>query len=422
MGPGRDMDDPLARLAVLVVDDEPGIRSLIARSLGPHVARLAEAESAAEAGRRLERAHFDLIVLDNVMPGLSGLDWLDAQRRLGLAAGVIVISGYADLDAAIRALRAGAADLLRKPFRGADLIAAIRRWAAGGVGGGLPSPAPRPPAARLIGGAPAIEEVRALVARVAGGDMPVLLTGETGTGKATAARLLHALSRLADRPLVAVPCAGREAVALERELFGTAEAPGLLARHRGATLLLDDATELPLATQARLLPMLGQGGGMRVLATSQAEPEAELAAGRLRPDFLHRLDRVRLRLPPLRERVGDLPALVDHLTAEERVGDALAPVAHEGAIARMAAHPWPGNLHELRNVVARAALTGRWPAPFDAPPGPEPGESLAAVERRHVLSVLAACGGKRAEAARRLGVSRKTIDRKCAQWEGGDPR
>ncbi|HBK46153.1 MAG TPA: sigma-54-dependent Fis family transcriptional regulator, partial [Xanthomonadaceae bacterium] len=248
----------LAQAAVLVVDDEPGMRNFLARILRPLCRLVVAAADAAEASAELDRQHFDLVVLDNVMPGKKGVEWLAEQRDLGMFADVVLITAYADLDAAIGGLRAGAADFLLKPFRSSQLLGAVSRCLersrlrrenavlrhqlhASGDRAVLRD--------RMVGHSPAIESVRELIARVAPLPSTVLFTGPSGTGKEVAARSLHALSPRADKLFVPVNCAGIAPDLIESELFGHLKGAfsgadsareGLIMHAEGGTLLLDE--------------------------------------------------------------------------------------------------------------------------------------------------------------------------------------
>jgi DNA-binding NtrC family response regulator len=277
--------------------------------------------------------------------------------------------------------------------------------------------------------------------RIAPTPATVLLSGESGTGKEVAARALHAMSTRAAGPFVPLNCAAIAAELIESELFGHVRGAytgaqqsreGLFYYARGGTLFLDEISELPAAAQAKLLRVLEERRlrpvgseqeipvDVRVIAATNRNLKAEVAAQRFRHDLYYRLQVVEVTLPALRDRPEDLPPLVAHFIAQ------LAPYLGVPAVqpdqrtlARMAAYDWPGNVRELRNFVERSLILG-W---FDFGPEPVAGavlgaleESLEAVEKRHILAVLEDCQGNKSEAARRLGVSRKTLDRKCQAW------
>lgn len=441
-------DVPWRQYSVLVVDDEPGMVSFLRRALGQRCGRVDTAGSVEEAVPLLQRQLYDLIVLDIAMPGRSGIDWLHDLRDEGYAGDVVMMTAYADLDTAIDALRAGAADFLLKPFSLAQALNAVQRCfersrllrenfvlrreiseRGADVEG-------------IVGQSPAIAAVCERLHRIAPTPATVLLTGESGTGKEVAARALHRMSGRSGGPFVPVNCAAIAAELIESELFGHVRGAytgaqqsreGLFYYARGGTLFLDEVAELPLPAQAKLLRVLEerrirQVGSeqeipvdVRVIAASNRDLKAEVAARRFRPDLYYRLQVVEVTLPPLRERTEDIPLLVDYFAGQ------LAPylnvprvVPDARALARLAAYDWPGNVRELKNLVERSLILGWFDpgpdAPVGAPVATGGEENLEAVEKRHILAVLAACDGNKSEAARRLGISRKTLDRKCQAW------
>lgn len=441
VGPSA-IDRVLRHVSILVVDDEPGMRNFLIRTFEPRCKRIEAAASAEEASQLLDSQHFDLVLLDNVMPGQSGLDWLTEQRRVGLFAEAILMTAYADLDTAIHALRVGAADFVLKPFRSNQIINAVNRCmdqrylrrenfllkyelradalAARG---------------RLIGNSPRIETVRRTLERAAPLPTPVLFTGESGTGKEIAARTLHAMSERAEKPFVPINCATTTPDHLAEELFGKVGAEGrdgLLIQASGGTFFLDEIADMPLSMQGTLLRVIEDNRlrphgsereiplNLRFLFASNADLGRAVAEGRFRKDLFHRINVLKVEMPPLRERVGDIGELAELFIGNIARQLGMAPLAvTEDVLLNLARYDWPGNVRELRNLIERSLILGEFPPEFaggsDAG-GQEPAESLQAIERRHILAILEACGGNRAEAARRLGVSRKTVDRKCAQW------
>jgi len=441
-------DDAIARVlqhvSILVVDDEPGMRNFLVRTLGPRCRSIEAAADAEEASRLLDAQHFDLVLLDNVMPGQSGLDWLAEQRRVGLFAEAILMTAYADLETAIHALRVGAADFVLKPFRSNQILNAVARCmdqrylrrenfllkyelrsdrmdARG----------------RLIGRSPRIEAIRRMLEKLAPLPTPVLFAGESGTGKEIAARTLHALSDRADKPFVAFNCAATSPERMAAELFGeigTGARDGIFVHASGGVLFFDEVTELPPAVQGTLLRVIEDNRirpigserelplNLRFMFATNADIAKAVDEGRFRGDLYHRINVLRVDMPPLRERVGDIAELAEQFIGKFARQLGVSPLAlNEGTLLNLARYAWPGNVRELRNLIERSMILGQI-APEFAVDGGVPGmqeapESLHAVERQHILSVLEACGGNRAEAARRLGVSRKTIDRKCAMWD-----
>ncbi len=445
--------------SVLVVDDEPGMVNFIKRALESRCGSVHTAGSVEAAEPLVAQQRFDLIVLDISLPGMSGVNWLKQLRERGVNSEVILMTAFADVETAIDALRAGASDFLLKPFSLAQLINAARRaferarleaenWV---LRREVASHASRSKVSRdgLIGHSAAITELRGLLQRFAPMPSTVLIQGESGTGKEVVARALHQLSPRANASFVPVNCAAITQELIESELFGhlkgaytgaAASRDGLFYYARGGTLFLDEVAELPLAIQAKLLRVLEERSirpvgseqeikvDVRVIAASNKPLADEVAAGRFRADLYYRLQVLELALPPLRERTEDLPELVAHFMDLLSPALGVAPVEVEPALlVAMAAYDWPGNVRELKNLIERSLILGYLPQDLPAtrlPPavgelatGAVPAEeSLSQVETRHIRAVLAACAGNKSEAARRLGISRKTLERKCLSW------
>lgn len=437
-----DYGPALAGASILVIDDEPGMRNFLTKILSPRVKRVEQAASSAEASKRLDEAHFDLVILDNIMPKQKGLDWVAEQRRLGYFADTILITAYADLETAIAALRAGVSDFVLKPFRANQILNAVARTldrqnlrrdnqllrhALSSDGGPV----------QLLGGSAALANVRAMLAKLAPLPTPVLFTGASGTGKEVAARTVHSLSDRAERPFVAVNCATIAPDRISHELFGVVEEgnqrqPGLFMLADGGTLFLDEVAQMPEAVQAALLRVLEDqrirpvGGerdiplNLRFLFASNADLPQAVAEGRFRADLYHRINVVSVDMPLLQDRAEDIVELAAHFM--KQFSTALGMPAldlDDGTLLKLRRYDWPGNVRELRNLIERSVILGNFPAEFSgsgAVTGDAAIETLDLVEQRHILHVLDRCGGNRAEAARRLGVSRKTIDRKMVSW------
>ncbi|HEX6001322.1 MAG TPA: sigma-54 dependent transcriptional regulator [Hyphomicrobiaceae bacterium] len=439
----------LAQASILVVDDEPGIRHFLTRTLGPRCKRLETAADTDEASRKLDRQHFDVLILDNIMPGKNGVDWLADQRAVGLFSDVILMTAYADLETAIQALRAGAVDFVLKPFRSNQILNAVARCLDRGrlqhenyvLNYELRSTSDHVLLRdKLIGESAAIRQVRDTIARVAPLPTSVLLTGQSGTGKEVAARSLHSLSDRADKPFVPVNCAAIPPEMIESELFGHLKGAftgaqerrdGLFLHAQGGTLFLDEIGELPLSMQSKLLRAIEHRRvrpvgsereiplDLRFLFATNADLGKEVENGRFRADLYFRINVMQIRLPPLKDRgddVQELTTLFMHKLSQQ-LGMPPVPIGDE-VRDMLAQYEWPGNVRELRNMIERTLILGKFPDEIDGERTVEPRAegSLELVERRHILSVLKEAGGNRDEAARRLGISRKTIDRKCAAW------
>jgi DNA-binding NtrC family response regulator len=406
-------------------------------------------------------------VLDIALPGRSGVEWLHDLRAQGFAGDVVLMTAYADLETAIDALRAGASDFLLKPFSVAQMLNAVKRCFERSSLRRENFVLRRELDQRddsvegMVGKSASIRDVCARIKRIAPTPSTVLIHGESGTGKELAARALHRMSLRADGPFVPINCAAIAEELIESELFGhvkgaftgaTAGREGLFYYARGGTLFLDEISELPLPLQAKLLRVLEERKvrpvgseqevpvDVRVVAATNRNLAEEIAAGRFRRDLYYRLQVVEVVLPPLRERIEDLPDLVDYFIGQLAARLGVAELPHdEAALVRLARYNWPGNVRELKNLVERSLILGYFADDF-APneetavsPAPSAGdtasgyaggitfeptgeESLAAIERRHILGVLETCKGNKSEAARRLGVSRKTLERKCSAW------
>lgn len=437
--------------SILIVDDEPGMRNFLQRALEPRCGHVEAIASVEEASALLDRRFFDLILLDNALPGKPGVEWLTDMRDLGLHNEVIMITAFADLDTAIRALRSGVVDFLVKPFRINQVLNAVGRCfdrvrlrrenfvlrreldQRSDIGDDPEG---------LIGESPALVEVRAGIKRLADVPSTVLIDGESGTGKEVAARALHRFSSRSGNHFVPVNCGAVAPDIIESELFGhvkgafsgaASSREGLFFYAQGGTLFLDEVGELPPPMQVKLLRVLEERHirpvgaereipvDVRVVAATNRDLEKAVAQGTFREDLYYRLDVVRIRMPALRDRISDLPLLARAFMRQlsQRLGVSPLEVGHE-ALRIMSAYSWPGNVRELRNVIERWLLLGSFPHLHfgdKANVGPDESElTLAAIERQHILKVLASVNGNKTEASRRLGLSRKTLERKCAEW------
>jgi DNA-binding NtrC family response regulator len=443
---------PWPQHSVLIVDDEEGVRSFLARALGSRCGLVESAPSAEAAAELASRVHFDVVILDIALPGKSGVEWLREMKAGGFAGDVILITAFADIDAAIQALRAGAADFILKPFRLDQILASVKRSLDRSRLVRENFVLKRELAERsgdegIVGQSDAIQQVRAMVRRLAPLPSTVLVLGESGTGKEVVARALHELSPRASRPFVPVNCAAISADLIESELFGHAKGAftgasdarnGLFYYAQGGTIFLDEIAELPHAIQTKLLRVLEDrrirpvGSNrevpvdVRIIAATNRDLGRAVEAGRFREDLFYRLDVVGVTLPPLRERPGDIAMLARHFVLQlaPHLGVEALPLTADVARA-LAEYPWPGNARELRNFIERSLILGHYPlealaiadvaSDLDGDARGSP-DSLAEVEKRHMLAVLEASGGNKTEAARRLGISRKTLERKCALW------
>ena len=437
--------------SILVVDDEQGMLHFLVKTLAPRCHFVMSAGSAEEGAGWLRGHHVDLVILDISLPGKSGVTWLKELREQGFTGEVILITAFADLETAIEALRAGASDFILKPFRVPQILNAVkqcherarlrrenfvlRRAVVPPVSG---SP--------LLGDSAPMQALRASIARVAPVGSTVLLQGESGTGKELVARELHAQGPRAAGPFVPVNCAAVSPDLIESELFGHARGAftgaarardGLFHYAQGGTLFLDEIAELSLPIQATLLRAIEDlkirpvGSeqlvplNLRIVAATNRRLAEEVAAGRFRKDLYFRLQVVDLTLPPLREHKDDIPALVAHFMGQLAPALGVAPLAiSEQEMDFLRQYAWPGNVRELRNLVERSLILGSlnvsalYPGETPRAPG---GASAApmdlhTMEKLHILSVLESVQGDKTRAAQLLGVSRRTLERRVAEW------
>ncbi len=431
--------------AILVVDDEPGMRNFLLKTLAPRCAQVLSAASAEEAESLLQRHRFDLVILDITLPGKSGITLLQDMRRQDNNCEVVLITAFADLDTAIEALRAGASDFLLKPFRVAQVLGACKHglerarlkrenWV---LKRALQQRTRQ--ADGLVGRSIVIKGLQAALQRVADVDSTVLLTGESGTGKELAALALHRLSPRAAAPFVPVNCAAVSAAMIEAELFGQPGHDGLFVYAQGGTLFLDEIAEAPLPLQAALVRVLENrrmrpvgseqeiAVNVRIVAASNRPLRPEVAAGRFRADLYYRLQVVEITLPPLAAHKEDIADLVAHFidTLAPLLG--VSPIEVSGDEMRyLEQYAWPGNVRELRNLIERSLIVGALnvsalyqglpraaPAARATLQGPT---DLHALEKRHILAVLESVAGDKTRAAQLLGISRRTLERRCAEW------
>jgi len=433
---------------VLLVDDEPGVLFTLTEVLEERGDEVVTASSGEAALERLEGV--EAVITDLAMPGMDGLTLLRTLRERDPALPVIVLTAQGSERAAVSAMKAGAHDYLRKPFdidevglgveRAAEayrLRTRQRRLEAEHTLG-------RP----IIGESPVLRRVLDTAMRLAERDIPVLVRGETGTGKELLASLLHYRSRRASGPLVRFNCAAVPSELAESELFGhsrgaftgaTRAHKGYFAQAEGGTLVLDEVGELPLPLQAKLLRTLQEGEiqpvgasriervDVRVVSCTHRDLVAEMKVGRFREDLYYRLAVVELVMPPLRERREDIPALAESFARRcaERFGLEGVQLAPE-LLRRLQQREWPGNVRELENAVTRmVALSDGGRLGLEAlSPAPAPEEAAApertsvplsfreqvqAFEHELLQRTLAECGGNQSEAARRLRLSRVTL-------------
>jgi DNA-binding NtrC family response regulator len=362
---------------ILIVDDEPTIGWALRESLaeqGHAVEVAASVESGLEACRRFAP---EAMLLDVRLPGRDGIEAMPAFRERAPDAAIIVMTAFGDLDTAVRAVGAGAFDYLVKPFDLERVSHVTERAIASRGAGGQLAPCARGEDAAFVGASAPMQAVFKQIALAAPTELPVLITGETGTGKELAARAIHAHSRRRDRPMVVVNLAALAPGVAESELFGhvkgaftgaTSDRKGLFDLADGGTLLLDEIAESPPEVQVKLLRALETGeiwpvGGqaskkidVRLIAATNRDLPAAIAAGEFRGDLYHRLRAFPIEMPPLAARPDDLDPLVEAFLGRCGAGGAGVDAAFLEAVAR---RPWPGNVRELRHAVEYAAVMAR---------------------------------------------------------------
>jgi len=472
-----------AAVSVLVVDDEPGMRAILKKALSKKFAQVDTAGSIEEAEELRKRCHFDLLIVDINLPGRSGIEWHEAFDPQTRRSDVIFMTGYADLDTAIKALRAGASDFILKPFNLEQMMQSVSRCIERRLverqNFALQRDIERTFPIDIIGDATKTLSMKKLITQIAPSMAAVLIEGESGTGKELVARALHQLS-LRNGPFVPLNCGSIAPDLLESELFGHIQGAftgakksreGLFRVANGGTLFLDEIGEMPLAMQSSLLRVLEQkairpvGGereipvDVRIVAATNRNLKEEVEAGRFRQDLYYRLNVLTVDLPPLRDRVEDIPALAHHFTLKlsNDLGMKSVSWTHED-IKAMQAYDWPGNIRELRNMMERCILLGKPPAEYwrelqgDVIPLPRAAITpfdqvrmdeanldspcrcssevsgdeeqycypttwtLKEVEKAHIMQVVDSHEGNKSAAARKLGVARKTLERKYKEW------
>jgi two-component system response regulator HydG len=443
---------------VLVVDDSAEMVATLERYLGEHGWDVETALGGAEALEMFARAPVDVVLTDLRMKGMDGIDVLEGIRRADLQTPVVLMTAFGTVESAVDAIQRGAFNYVTKPFK----MAAVRLMLERAVGERRPRSQSREQAATkpegfgargLVGTGQAMRDLAALVDRVARTSSPVLILGETGTGKELVARAIHLESDRRDAPFITVGCAALPEAALESELFGHAagafpgaEQPrrGLFAEADGGTIFLDEVADLPVALQGKLLRVLESGeirtaGGddirtvdVRCIASTHTDLPALVRDRRFRQDLYFRLDVIPIRMVPLRDRPEDLPVLVEHFLAraqqrsKEPAPRRLAP----DAMRVIEEHSWPGNVRELENAIQRIVVTTTH-SEIDAEAvraalSPlslkDPTDALAAaqlsledVENRYVDAVLRQSRGNKVDAAAILGIDVSTIYRRRAR-------
>lgn len=442
--------------SILIVDDEPGMRNFLAKSLKRECGLIEVAESVEEAEALRKRCHFDLMIMDIRLPGRSGIEWIENLRANGVQTDVIFMTAFANMNTAIQALRTGAADFILKPFRVEQILSAVRNCLE------------KQQLTRdnfvlqrqldqfyemdgMVGISDAIKDVCNIIKRVAPSPATLLIEGESGTGKELAARAMHEFSGRRGA-FVPINCGSISPELLESELFGHVKGAftgahqsrqGLFTYANGGTLFLDEIGEMPMPMQTKLLRVLEErvirpvgserevAVDVRIVAATNRDLEAEVVSGSFREDLFYRLNVISIKMPSLSERKDDIPLLANYFseTLSSQLGVQSIPFNHQDLIALQSYH-WPGNIRELKNIIERSLLLGKTPieciqkesvrpealveaAKFDYPDS----WTMQDVEKHHMQRILNSVDGNKSEASRRLGVSRKTLERKSQAWK-----
>jgi len=442
------------KTSILIVDDEEVARTFCADVLSELGFKAQAAESAKLALEMLESGQFDVVLADVRMPGISGLELLKVIRETYPDIDIVMMTGYGTVSSAVQAMKLGAYDYLTKPLKVDDLthlfqrlvekqeLAAENRLLREQV-------KTHQGFANLIGTSPKMQKVYRLILKVAPKRHPVVIVGESGTGKELVARAIHAYSPWSKKPFVPVDCGALTPTLIESELFGhvrgaftgaTQSRLGLLATAQGGTVFLDEVAELPVELQAKLLRALQEreikpiGSNertrldARIVAATNHDLQAAIRRGDFRKELYFRLDVVSIKIPPLRERKSDIPALVHFFLERYGGSDATITGISYEAMTLLMSYDWPGNVREVENCVQRALALGSGsliqvkdlPSNIlhhlrTAPDSQEPA-SLKELERRAILQALETTHGDRLRAAQLLGIGKTTIYRKLKEY------
>ena len=437
------------RNSVLIVDDEQGIRNFLQKGLEKVFGLVEVAENVEEAENLRQRCNFDLIISDIRLPKKSGVDWVTEIRSQGSTASVIFITAHASIETAIDALRVGANDFIMKPFRMDQMMASIEaclsRQQIQRENIELKRQVNQLYDSGMIGDCEAMKSVCSVLKQVAPMPTTVLIGGESGTGKELAARALHDWSERKGS-FVPVNCGAISEELMESEFFGHTKGAftgaqntreGLFTYANAGTLFLDEIGEMPMSMQVHLLRVLEErvirpvGSNrqtpidVRIIAASNRNLEEEVDKGNFRQDLYYRLNVVNVSLPPLRERLDDVPSLVQHFCTTLAADLGVPPPTVTGDdLFHLRDYDWPGNVRELKNVIERCILLKQTPSQClsgnfelsNSEQDSSVGIRLDEVEKNHILKVLDMEEGNKSSAARILGVSRKTLERKVKAW------
>jgi DNA-binding NtrC family response regulator len=436
-------------LELLLVDDDVELRSDMASYLSKQGHAVGQCGSGPEALDLIERRAFDVVVLDLMMPGMTGLEVLKELHDKHAECEVVMLTGEATVEAAVEAMKLGAREFLTKPISLKELDRLVRKAHETGQLRkenqqlkAVLRHQQRP--SKIIGESPQMHEMFRLIERVGPTNKPILIQGESGTGKELVARALHEASPLADKPLVVINCAALPETLLESELFGYEKGaftgasgmkPGLFEVADGGTLFIDEIGELALGLQAKLLRVLEDGSlrrigsvkerrvHVRLIAATNRDLAQEVQDKKFREDLFYRINVLTIQLPPLRQREGDLPLLVEHLAGDDWKLDA-------DVVPTLQRYGWPGNVRQLQNAIDRAKILAdddRIRVENLPPEIVNTSQVRAAIitsdldldtlTRDHVIDTYRRHGNNKARTARALGIGRRTLYRLLEKYE-----
>lgn len=438
---------------LLIVDDESDLLELLIQRFQRKGANVTGCFSSEEALRQLQKAVFDIGIYDINLPGMDGIQLLRQTRELNTDMEVIMLTGHGTVDTAIEAMKLGAYDYLRKPYALSELEVILAkalekktlREANTGLKQALLAGNNQ---FEIIGQSPAIQQVLDLTRRVADSDIPILIEGESGTGKELFAKALHFWSLRGNQPFIAINAGALPENLLETELFGhvkgaftgaVSDKKGLVEVADQGTLFLDEIGEMPASLQVKLLRFLENQEfrrvgdsrlrkvNVRVVAATNRILEQEVANGNFREDLFYRLHVMKLTLPPLRERLEDIPLLVDYFLGKYGRREEVA--ISQRALDALGRYHYPGNVRELSHMLERGVILAKGraieiddlllPANGSTPTegtGCEPLISLSELEKQHILRVLKASNGNKTLAAKVLGISVRNLYRKLEEY------
>jgi len=428
---------------VLLVEDDPSVRSTISTFLELEGYAVEAVSSTREALVRLDRARYPIVISDIYIDDRTGIDILNAARTTNGDCAVILMSARGSMETVMAATRGGAFDYIAKPFELDDLLAIVKRAEGAAAEEDDEDVEPEEPLpTEMIGSSAKLIEIYKTISRVAPTDALVLIEGETGTGKELIAHLLHTNSRRAAMPFIPVDCASLAPSLVESELFGAMKGAytgadrdrtGVFEAGHGGTVFLDEIGEIDLNFQLKLLRFLQEkevrplGSSrprkvdVRILAATNRNLRKMVEEGKFREDLWYRLDVVRIGVPPLRERHGDVPLLAGAFLKRYNERYGMDTKITESGMKALSDYTWPGNIRQLQHMMERMVILSPGAritedtvedAVRASSPKDQAGETLADTEMEQVRKVLAATGGNKSRAARILGIERKTLYRK----------